>query len=189
MLKWWNSEKRSVGSGRSVQVAIGPQDTLGDLEGLARGGKSAVDRCLQQDLLDLGDRAAVPDRALDVMSELGRTAQGGEHREIDDAAGLAVDAVAGPDPAEADFFGVVLDDVVERVAVPVLLLDVAVAHELVHDAAAGGLDVCSVSGAHVVSWSCGGLRRTVAVEDGLDLVGGELDRHARSLVLKQQRGL
>ena len=35
----------------------------------------------------------------------------------------------------------------------------------------------------------GGVCQSAAVEDGLDLVGRELDRHARSLVLEEQRGL
>ena len=79
------------GPGRRRRLAPRPprlleEHRVGDAKGLHRGGHAAVDRRLQQHLLDLLARAAVPDRAADVDAQLVRAVQGGEDAEVDEAA-------------------------------------------------------------------------------------------------------
>ena len=78
-----------------------PDRLLGDAERLHRRGDAAVDRRLQQGLLDLLDGATVPDRAADVHRELVRAVERGQHPEIDQAAVTPLEPGPRPDGAPA----------------------------------------------------------------------------------------
>ena len=91
-----------LSTGGSALVGEVIEDLLGDAEGLQAGRHAAVDGGLQQHLLDLLLRGAVVDRPAHVAAELGRAVQRREHREVDEAAGLALEARTVPDRAPAE---------------------------------------------------------------------------------------
>ena len=64
---------------------------------LQRGRGAAVSGRLEDDFLDLADRAAVPDGAADVRRELVHPVQGGQHSQVNQAARAPVEAGPGPD--------------------------------------------------------------------------------------------
>src|SRR6185436_13939570 len=72
-------------------------------EGVDARRDAAIDGNLEQDLLDLVLGDAVLQGALDVQLQFLRTAERAEHRQVDDAAGAAVQARPGPQRAPAEF--------------------------------------------------------------------------------------
>src|SRR5262249_45862724 len=79
------------------------------LEGVEAGRDAAVDRDLQEDLLDLLLGEAVVQRTVDVQLELGRAVERGQHGEVQHRARLLRQAGTRPDIAPAVFRGDVLE--------------------------------------------------------------------------------
>src|SRR5829696_3699580 len=77
--------------------SVPPEHALRDREGAVRGRDAAVDRALEQDLLDLVLAEAVAQGGVDVHLELLEVAVSDERGERDGAAGAAVEAGAVPD--------------------------------------------------------------------------------------------
>src|SRR5579884_1500084 len=98
------------------------QDLAGDAEAFERRRHAAIDRRLQQDLLDLFARDAVVERAADVQAHLVRPIEGGQHRQVYEAARLLVEPGPVPDLAPAPFG----DELLERLGEGVGILDRAV---------------------------------------------------------------
>src|SRR6201991_5033660 len=90
----------SSGTTRSVRLRRElPQHALGHPERLQGPRRAAVDRGLQEHLLDLLLGASVGDRAPDVHAQLVVAVQRREHREVEQAAGTPVQAGPAPDVA------------------------------------------------------------------------------------------
>ena len=97
-----HSGSTGAGSAASSSARAARLDrVLGDAERLHRRRHAAVDRGLQQRLLDLLGRAAVADRAARVHAELVRAVERGQHREVDEAALAPRQAGPRPDCAPA----------------------------------------------------------------------------------------
>src|SRR3954464_14253399 len=79
------------------------------LEGVEAGRDTAIDRDLQEDLLDLLLAEAVGQRAVDVQLELRPAVQRREHREVQHRARLLGQAGSRPDVTPAIFGGDVLE--------------------------------------------------------------------------------
>ena len=91
------------------QGAFLDQHLMRRLEGVEPGGDAAIGRRVQQGRLDLLDRHAVGQRALDVQLDLRRAVQRGQHRQVQQAAGLAVERRVAPGPAPGDGGGGALE--------------------------------------------------------------------------------
>src|SRR5690606_20130142 len=89
----------------------------GTAEGLDGRGDAGIDADLEEDLLDLVLAHAVVDRAADVQLELMDAADRAQHRQVDDAARLAVQARPAPDAAPAVFGRELLQRALELVLV------------------------------------------------------------------------
>src|SRR3954463_8146773 len=116
-------------TGGSALVGEVIEHLLRDAEGLQAGRHAAVHGGLQQHLLDLLLRGAVVDRPADVRAELGRAVQRGEHGEVDEAAGLALEARAVPDRAPAELRDELLHRLAELGAALQRAIDVGVAED------------------------------------------------------------
>ena len=68
---------------------------------------------------------AVVERAFHVVAQLRGTVERGQHGDVQDAAQLAIDALARPHPPEADLFGILVEHAVEGVALLALALHVS----------------------------------------------------------------
>ena len=82
---------------RRRRAPFGAQDLAGDLERGVGGRNAAVDRALQQRLLDLVDRHAAADRGAAVQLELLPARQPHRHAEHEQAPRVVVEAGAAPD--------------------------------------------------------------------------------------------
>src|SRR4029079_4980477 len=112
------------------------QHRLGDAERLHRRGHAAVDRRLEQHLLDLLWCAAVANRAAHVDAQLVRAVERGQHSQVDEAALLAAEAGARPDGAPAVLGDELLHRPRELAGLCERALDVRVAEHLATDALA-----------------------------------------------------
>src|SRR5919202_2670231 len=133
----------------SVRGALLIDHLLRDPERLERRRHPAVHRRLQQHLLDLLRRAPVVECAAHVGAELGWLAERREHREVDEAAGPAVEPVAPPDGAPAELGDEVLHGLAELCAAGERAIDVLAPEDLAPDLEPAFVEAVVLGDAHV----------------------------------------